>query len=319
MTLARGFFGGLVAIILLLVLAAPTPPADNIKGAYPPWGRMYLTYRTLSDLRGIFADPTRARAFAAFADPNAVALLRQFVTDHALTKAGESAAFLEIDLDKEEAGWLPSTDVDGTIKRLNWQPEDVAKVAQTLDRYLKTNASVVDYAASLTTRTDVVGSWQQLQGLTTNALIAPRLASTAYNAFFALVDRRPDALKQLEINDAALAKKIREFRKTAYPPEQSGSDVNGDAFALLAPTYIREFPKGDDWAYYQFTTSDWNSTNTAQTTATTTTMFDTTGTGTMGMSDFTSTTGTMKDTFTRDIMTVTSDTVATDSTQTTTR
>ncbi|HXH91694.1 MAG TPA: hypothetical protein VNN25_08945 [Thermoanaerobaculia bacterium] len=209
----RAFFVSLGIIVLPLIAAVPTvpDPVANLQRKYS-WGSIFLTYSSLADLANTFQNKALASGLATHGDADALGLLKRFVTQHTSVRYGESAAFLQLDLAAQRAGFMPTNAVDGTVTPLPWSPAEVGRVALLIDKYLSANSSAIAFTRELAKRTDVAGSWQQLTALANNPLVAPRITYSAKIAFRQLMEVRAGELKKLRTTDPTLMQALDDFR-----------------------------------------------------------------------------------------------------------
>ncbi|HXU36447.1 MAG TPA: hypothetical protein VN937_08795 [Blastocatellia bacterium] len=118
-----------------------TGQLEQLRNKYP-WGSIYLTYIPISDLTTILSNSSQFPEVSKKESEEVVRILQKFLSTHQRPRQSEAIAFMEIDLNRIEAGFKWATDKDGVISKIPWDQKQVARVADLCDRFLNGNLVV---------------------------------------------------------------------------------------------------------------------------------------------------------------------------------
>lgn len=108
---------------------------DNLRGKYP-WGSIYVTYSSIINLSSILKDDKRTPRLEQQYSTTAMSTLNQFLQGFRNRPSNENISFIEIDLNRIEAGYKRANDVGGEITSIAWSKENVVNIADICDRQL---------------------------------------------------------------------------------------------------------------------------------------------------------------------------------------
>lgn len=113
---------------------------NELKAKYL-WGSIYLTYVPISSLTNLLANSANYQEVSKRAGESVLSILLDFLKTHKRPRINEAIAFVEIDLNRKEAGFKWANDNDGVISQIPWTAQQVVQVADLCDKWLSGSLS----------------------------------------------------------------------------------------------------------------------------------------------------------------------------------
>jgi hypothetical protein len=166
---------------------------DDLKKKYP-WGSIYVTYISFINLNSILGDVTRSRELAKLYPNSTLNSLQNFVGRYRGKDAAESIAFIEIDLNRVEAGYKRADDPGGEISPIAWDKADLINIADLCDKH---SAAMNNYKYVLNViksdTADLSGVLAKVGEIKNNILISSEAHFVAAKEFRTTLAKKDDA------------------------------------------------------------------------------------------------------------------------------
>jgi hypothetical protein len=124
----------------------------NLRTKYP-WGSIYITYVPFINLSSILEDENKIKYISAHYPEATLSTLRSFLKRYKSPTSSQAIAFIEIDLNRIEAGFKRASDVGGEITSIAWSKEQVVDIADLCDKQMNAIAVVKKSLSLLETET----------------------------------------------------------------------------------------------------------------------------------------------------------------------
>lgn len=137
------------------------------------WGSIYITNITCLHLSSILEDQTRFIRFKDDYSASSLTALRSFLKQHRNLTTSLSIAFIEIDLNRIEAGFKKADDPSGAIHPIAWSKQDVVQIAALCDHELNEYSVVMNtMKAFMTDSVSVYYAYAQLRSVTASPYVS---------------------------------------------------------------------------------------------------------------------------------------------------
>lgn len=131
--------------------AKETTRVEKLRGKYL-WGSIYITHLSFINLKSILRDQNKVAGLTKVHPSGALLKLSSFI-EQQIDGAVQynAAAFVEIDLNRMEAGYKSEADAEGVIHKLPWDAGEVLNVAEFCDIQLNRIGTYRRVLADITT------------------------------------------------------------------------------------------------------------------------------------------------------------------------
>lgn len=185
----------------------------DLKNRYP-WGSVFVTYLSFINLSSVLQDRNKFLAIAQDCGRQPAETLLAFLTLHRRDRAGESVAFIEIDLNRVEAGYKGADDPGGEITQIPWSKEDVVNIAYLIDRQSKTIHQVAGLLKNIKDDASPIKLiYRSIQNLQSDPFLSSETEFIISKDFSKLLNFKESELKNLSISDPDDFNSIADFRK----------------------------------------------------------------------------------------------------------
>ncbi len=185
----------------------------TLKAKYKPWGNIYVTYVGLLNLKAVLEDDKKRMSLTQTHGNSTMSLINTFIQNTKLLYINQSIAFVQLDLNRLEAGYKLANDTGGQIMPIAWTSEQVVAVADLLDKQM---TSISTMTAVLKTYKEsslkITDAYAMLQGIDNNPYISPEAFYLVSKEFNLLLLKKDDALTELKYNNAKTYSAIAQFK-----------------------------------------------------------------------------------------------------------
>lgn len=180
----------------------------NLKEKYT-WGSIYITYISFINLRSILKDDQKLHYIQGQYTQSSIATLQAFLSRYKSAGSSESIAFIEIDLNRIEAGYKSPNDIGGEITTIPWSKEDVVEIADLCDKQL-TAFTYLNNTLSAINGDSIPLSIAlfRVNKLKDSAYISTEAYYIVAKSFRALVSEKAALMPQYPINERAAFKRF---------------------------------------------------------------------------------------------------------------
>lgn len=136
---------------------------DELRKKYT-WGSIYLTYGPICDITQLLAQPETLKKISADPSTAVASIVSTFLQRNRAANWRDGIAFIEINLNTQEAGYMKAADLNGVINRIPWNPGEVLQAADLFDRFLTDYSSfTATYSKLISGYTHLVEAWDLVQ------------------------------------------------------------------------------------------------------------------------------------------------------------
>lgn len=163
---------------------------NNLRTKYP-WGSIYITYVPFINLSSILEDEVKIKYISTQCPETSLLTLRSFMRRNKSTNGNQAIAFIEIDLNRIEAGFKRASDPGGEITSIAWSKEQVVDIADLCDRQLNGIALAQKSLSILEKQTaSLITAFQALNETKENAYVSSEVNFVVAKDFRLLLSKK---------------------------------------------------------------------------------------------------------------------------------
>lgn len=185
---------------------------DSLKSRYP-WGSVYLTHTSLLNLESILKDDSKRRIIAREYGDDLVSRLQAWIQSEKTTKISESVAFVEIDLNRIEAGYKKIPDSGGEIKTIPWTKPEVVNIAHLYDRQLIAVNTFNKVKQQIHDKETIQTIWDGLTSIQGDPYASSEMVYVLARNFREQLNNQEVQLNELKTQNPALYESLIEFKQ----------------------------------------------------------------------------------------------------------
>jgi hypothetical protein len=202
--------------ILGLCASAQSPDKvlDKLKQKYP-WGSIYLTYIPISDLTYLLNKQEKRDTISKLEGDNLVSTITSFLNAHRKPEMKQAIAFIEIDLNRVEAGFKRADDNDGVITKIPWDKAQVVQIAALCGKFLSGSLEAHEISMSIQSGDiSLEEAWAAIGEIRDAPYIPYEKVVPLLEGMKTLITTRQHALSRLKESDKPLYEALIRFDKT---------------------------------------------------------------------------------------------------------
>jgi tetratricopeptide (TPR) repeat protein len=209
----------LFATLLLILIGGLNASAqyskvdlNKLKKKYT-WGSIYFAYDPICDFMYDLKDKSKAPAFSRISSNEIVNLLSNFFKSNMAKDRKSSIAFLQINLEIKQVGFIKGDDHNGVITILQWGDEEVKQIADLCDHILTGRVAFNELLDKLKSKDiSVAEAWDQIWKIRRNIFVPAERSTLLLFSYRSLINQRADELDRLKTADRALYDSINKFK-----------------------------------------------------------------------------------------------------------
>lgn len=160
------------------------------------WGSIYLTYGPICDVQKILSKPRNK--VPSLQQSSISPVIVSFLNRHHADNMRDGIAFLQVNLNTLEAGFMKAQDEHGVVNRIPWNRDQVVQAADLFDRLLSgTFAFNTSYRKISDPETSIAEAWGIYQESKENETISEEKKLALAISFRVLVGKKQDELTSL--------------------------------------------------------------------------------------------------------------------------
>lgn len=176
------------------------------------WGSIYLTYGNICDITQILSNPREAGKISSKSSA-VIPVLINFLKRHAADNQRDGVAFLEINLNNQEAGFMKASDLNGVINRIPWSSSQVMQIGDLFDLFLIDYSQfLASYLANINQDIRLEDAWISVLNAHKMVFVPRDKLTFLHIAFRVLVESKNSELAQMKFSHPSMFSQIEKFK-----------------------------------------------------------------------------------------------------------
>lgn len=185
---------------------------NELKKKYT-WGSIYFAYDPIYDFMWDLRDKDRYRALSRVSGSTVINLLSNFFKGNMTPKRETSIAFLQINMETKQIGFIKDNDKNGVITVLQWGDEEVKQIADLCDHILTGRVAFERVYELLKSKNiSVATAWDLISEIRENIFVPQEKITLLLFSYSSLITQSADELGRLKTNNGALYNVIKKFK-----------------------------------------------------------------------------------------------------------